>query len=252
MTEQFDEWYEHEKERVYDNQFNYNTALVNTVLYNTNHFNEIDVVNDDLLKVLRYTFKVPISNDRMRYKGTSKEAIQKIIAQRKLLDTQCTSIIIDRITLSEVDKIMRKAQEKRQCSTLKTYLSSNSFNETTTTKDYKSVNRLNRGCYTENYMIKGNGHFIKIDMAVKCNECLYFIEMKSATDYSNTSKRAKEEEARINRISQIMSAHPKVKYKTVLLLSGYFTKEFIKKFEGIGVKCVTLQNIEALNIGSQK
>lgn len=247
----FDKWYESTKQELYKSHYIKNKKLVNEQLFKTEFLTNIVSIDQDLIRVIRYSFMVPISADRLKYKGTSLESIENIIYTRPFLWKFLTNneiaipIIIDRLVLSDIDRCMRKALEQRQVNIVKTYLNNKNFKETKVTKKYDDITRLPKGCYTEDYRIKKNKQLIKIDIAVNTGKCIYFMELKSATDYSNTSKRAKEEEGRLNRIKNMMK-DTNIVWKKMLILSGYFTKEFMKNMETKGIVCAMTDNLDKI------
>src|SRR3990172_1079239 len=141
---------------------------------------------------------------------------------------RAATIVADRLCGAVADPIIRNAQERRQLSSIKTWLEARgyTFIASGRGKRFEEIEkgtflfRLNVPIFQEGRTKSVN---IPVDAVImphnsKGNDVPILIEAKSAGDFTNTNKRRKEEATKVSQLRRNYGA----KLRFVLFLCGYF------------------------------
>lgn len=174
-----------------------------------------------------------------------------------------STIIADRLCGAESDPIIRNAQEDRQLQKMKRWLESNGYRELYP-NECTDFREIPKGTFTfrMNVLAKkvnDDGNILKdksgkdltknipVDAIImrkdaKPGDFPALFEAKSAGDFTNTNKRAKEETTKIKQLKATYG--PNITFD--LLLGGYFQKQFLKDVMSVDIDWVWEHRIEDL------
>jgi hypothetical protein len=165
---------------------------------------------------------------------------------------RAATIVADRLCGAVADPIIRNAQERRQLSSIKTWLEARgyTFIASGQGKQFEEIKkgtflfRLNVPVFQEGRTKSVN---IPVDAVImphtsKVNDVPILIEAKSAGDYTNTNKRRKEEATKVAQLKRNYSA----KLRFVLFLCGYFDSGYLGYEAAEGIDWVWEHRIDDL------
>lgn len=209
----------------------------------------------DVEHIVRQSFVVPISQDRFKTlvgKSTIAKFCQSctdpfLWGGQPSMAASFIPVVADRIALSLISTEMKQLQEKRQTDAVVAQLQSMGFKEyTTATKKSFDPKRLPVGHYQPQFQVKHGATQLMIDVAVRTKTGFYFIELKSASDEANTSKRWKEEGERYSKAIQLTKKFGIATWQVIVVLTGYFRAAALEAFENekCNAKCLWFHTAE--------
>lgn len=164
---------------------------------------------------------------------------------------RAATIVADRLCGSVANPIIRNAQEKRQLSAIRAWLDARGYKHIPS-GEHTKFNSLSLGTYGfhMNVPIKlegGNQINIPIDTVVmpktgKSGDFPFFIEAKSAGDFTNVNKRRKEEATKMNQLLRTYGDN--VRFN--LFLCGYFNSGYLGYEAAEGIDWVWEHRIDDL------
>ena len=162
---------------------------------------------------------------------------------------RASTIIADRLCSAVANPIVRNAQEKRQLKLIADWLDARGYRKQIQQKG-KPLIEMEPGTYTFRMNLHvGRVMIVKmpIDVVIQPlrlrKDCLpILVEAKSAGDFTNTNKRRKEEEAKMNKLKEAYGKN----VPFVLFLCGYFRSDYLGYEAAEGIDWVWEHRIDDL------
>lgn len=188
--------------------------------------NKNTFIKDDVPKIIDVIKKL-----------VDREYFSSILSGKRPLSQEINiakAILVDRISGSKANTLIRNEQEKRQFQVIETYLKNKGYSNYR--GDADSFNMPN-GTYAfhkkvelfRNSRDNSDGTVMTpMDIVIKRKDNYYrnpiWIECKSAGDFANVNKRRKEEGEKANQLKGTYGSQNKL----YLFLGGYFNKSYLK------------------------
>ncbi len=159
-------------------------------------------------------------------------------------------ILADRLCGAAADPIIRNAQERRQLQALREWLGARGYRHVTTAS-IPSVYEMEPGTFTFLYNVPVHSGKGTVNIPVDCvvmprvarsAGLPWFIEAKSAGDFTNTNKRRKEEAQKAHQLRQTYGDVAKL----ALFLCGYFDTPYLGYEAAEGIDWVWEHRIDDL------
>lgn len=162
-------------------------------------------------------------------------------------------VVVDRMSQTVVDTVMRNEQEKRQLHVISEYLHTKGY-QFIHPRKVADFRRMPVGSYTfhlnvpvtmaDEYAVN-----ISVDVLIKCfsmgvKSFPLLIECKSSGDYTNTNKRRKEEAVKMQQLRRVYGDD----IKFILFLGGYFNLGYLQYESAEGISWVWEHRITDLGI----
>lgn len=261
----FEDWFQEQGDVIYERTRSAWLERVRDFYHQTNGLSDFTSSTNNLDRdgeyIIRHSYQVPVSQDRLRANGGITNYRGKFLWDNHHLSIltkmsgesqppwqRYVEIVVDRICSTYCATELKQAHEKRQTDEVTQFLCSLGY------QSYKAPAQSQ----TNASVLPPPGHFtvqceiksstltrisLKIDVAVTCpyrmgeSSSAVLIELKSASDEANTSKRMKEEGERYAKAEQLMGelmkSHQPViaDWKVIIILSGYFTARAMEHFQ---------------------
>jgi hypothetical protein len=206
---------------------------------------QVEELNSNLTKIIDVINKM-IDVDIVIWKNKRKETPDSNDIQR------AATIIADRLCGADANPIIRNAQEKRQLAAIKAWLESRGYREVEAGGGAK-FNDMAPGTFSfrMNVPVKQSASNravnIPIDVVIQPERARskalpFFLEAKSAGDFTNTNKRRKEEATKLAQLKYTYG--DKVRFN--LLLCGYFDSGYLGYEASEGIDWVWEHRLEDL------
>jgi hypothetical protein len=168
---------------------------------------------------------------------------------------RASSIIADRLTGAVANPIIKNAQEKRQLTEIKRYLTAKGYARKPHPPGL-SLTEMEPGTFCFHYSVATGQATHKVNVsidaliqprALRANRLPIMVEAKSAGDFTNTNKRRKEEAKKISQLKATFG--PDILY--IVFLCGYFDSGYLGYEAADGIDWIwehRLQDFEQLGI----
>lgn len=205
-------------------------------------------IEKDLEKISKLIVKMVDKDIFIWLADNSKPQIEQV--------TRASLIIADRLCGSQSDPIIRNAQEKRQFLCIKTWLEKRGYREVKTQN--LTIDNMKKGTYAFRFNVStklNNGERevnTSIDIVIKpksslSSELPLLIEAKSCGDFTNTTKRRKEESDKIAKLKATYDKDGK-NFRYILLLCGYFDTPYLGFMAGEGFDWIWEHRLDDLGV----
>lgn len=249
----YEEWYGDLQKNVYEKEATLWISKIDNLFEKTNNLKEIKKLDSEELEIVRHAFIIPISDDRWEILTLRGKNSMKFMQENEsrllfghLSNELVRSVINDRLIISNVKTHLRNGQEAFQMNKVEDILRMKKY-VLTDEPDFLKISKNN---YRARQGAGIDDDNIIVDVFIRKETSMVFLELKSASDTANTSKRWKEETARYEKLKKIMNSEKnkeKIEWKLIIIFAGYVTENAMIKFErGKHASCIWFHDINKL------